>query len=336
MTGKSTDFSAELSERRDLVELHNHLSTSTSAHMLWQIAHEQGIRLPTKKYDDFIDVVQLKGKTSPERYHEYFDLIQMIQSSPLAIERSVHEAVSLSYRKSGIGLLEVKFNPMKRNRKGLFDLDRIMFNAYVGMRRAMMEYPIQVGLIIEADARMTMQENEIIINKAIDFKNDGVVGIDISGLIHKEFSFKPFKPLYEKAKAAGLGTTVHCGELGGADQVWEAINELEPDRIGHGIRSIDDPKLLKELKKRGVVLEICPTSNVLIGAVKDWFEMGTTIRKIADSEVKFTICADNPVLLQTNLLNELLEVYSRDILSMEEIETTIETARANSFIKLTN
>jgi adenosine deaminase len=64
--------------------------------------------------------------------------------------------------------------------------------------------------------------------------------------------------------------------------------------------------------------------------------MGTTIRKIADSGVNFTICADNPVLLQTNLLNELLEVYSRDILSVEELEIAIETARASSFIKLAN
>jgi adenosine deaminase len=315
------------------VELHNHLSTSSTPHTLWELAHAQGIRLPKKDYWEFIDLVQITEKTTPKRYHEYFDLIQMIQSSPAAVEASVYEAVSLSHRKSNVDLLEIKLNPMKRNREGLFDLDRILFSAYVGMRRAMMEYPVKAGIIVEADARFDQKSNEIIINKAIDFKDEGIIGVDISGLVTEDFSFKPFKKMFKRAKDAGLKVTVHAGELNGPEEVWDALENVNPDRIGHGIASVEDEELMKELKKRDILLEVCPTSNIMIGAVKDWFDMALIIRKLVDNGVKIAISADNPVLLRTNVKNELNQVYERDILDKDEIEQTLKDAREFSFVK---
>lgn len=83
------------------------------------------------------------------KYHDLYDLTQKVQSSPYAVEHSVYEALALSYRKSGITIQEIRVNPMKRNSDGFYDLDRIIFHALLGAKRAMMEYPVVAGVIIE-------------------------------------------------------------------------------------------------------------------------------------------------------------------------------------------
>jgi adenosine deaminase len=166
---------------QDMTELHTHLSTSVSTHLLWELAHQQGITLPEKNYWKFMDMVTISGAVDYAKFHTFFDLNQMIQSSPMGVERSFYEAVGLGYRKCDIRYGEIKVNPMKRNKDGLFDLDKIIFSAIVGMQRAMMEYPVKGGVIIEMDRRFPLHMNEVIARKAISFAGKGVLGLDISG-----------------------------------------------------------------------------------------------------------------------------------------------------------
>lgn len=111
----------------------------------------QGIRLPKKDYWEFMDELTVEGDdpNAYDKYHDLYNLTQKVQSSPYAVEHAVYEALSLSYRKSGITLQEIRVNPMKRNNEGFYDLDRIIFHALTGAKRAMMEYPIVAGVILE-------------------------------------------------------------------------------------------------------------------------------------------------------------------------------------------
>ncbi len=317
----------------NISDLHVHLGSASTGHLLWEMANSRGIALPEKNYWKFIDSVKIDHNIGFESYHAYFDLTQLIQSSPDAIEKAIHEAISLSYRKANIDLIEIRFNPMRRNANQVYDIDRILLSAYVGMTRAMMEYPVQVGLILEMDRRFDFKMNKIIVDKAIQHKSQGIVGVDVSGPNNDSFSFDDIYPLTDKAKSYGLGVTIHTGEAQPVTEVKEVIDKIRPNRIGHGVRSIDDPEVIKKLLKHNICLEVCPTSNVTLSIVKDWNEMKNTIRQLYDAGVPLTINSDGPVFLHTNALKECENLINRDILTEEEIANCQSNSRKYTFIK---
>ena len=156
----------------ELAELHFHLGQSVDPHVLWSIAHEQGIKLPSKDYAEFYHFVTLqKEVVTWEDYHKLFTLTELIQSSPIAMERVLYEVLFGAYRAANITLAEPSFNPMFRNRKGERDLDQIILASLVGMERALAELPrLRAGLIFLLDRRLSFSENEIIVKKAIKYR----------------------------------------------------------------------------------------------------------------------------------------------------------------------
>lgn len=317
----------------NLVDLHQHLGSSSNAHFLWELAHQQGIRLPEKDYWKFLTSVTIDKNTTYDNYLRYFDLTEKIQSSPYATERSTHNAVSFSYRKSAISLIELRFNPMLRNKGGEHDLDKIILGALIGIKKAMLEYPVRAGLILMMDRRFDAKKNGIIVDKAIKFKADGVVGIDVGGPINEKFSFKQIAPAISRAREAKLGITIHTGEVTSSNEIWEVLEVIEPDRIGHGIRSVDDLDLLRELSRKNVVLEICPTSNIKTSALKNLREVRSVLSKLKKFGVKYTINSDGPQLLQINVKKELINLYEHKCLTKKEIIEVTEIARNATFIR---
>lgn len=303
----------------NLADLHVHLGSASTAHLLWEMAHYRGVSLPEKNYWKFLDLIKIDRKIDFQSYHSYFDMTQMIQSSPDAIERSVHEAISLSYRKANTEIVEIRFNPMRRNKDRLYDVDRIIFSAIVGMKKACMIYPVKAGLILEMDRRFSEKANMIIAQKAIKYKNEGVVGIDLSGPNVEGFEMKSIQKAVEKAKSAGLGVTIHTGEAQPVEEVWEVVERLQPDRIGHGIQSYKDEKLMKELVKKDICLEVCPTSNVILSVVKNWLEVHKILDTFNDRGVKYTINSDGPVFYDTNVKEEFLKLLNKEILTEEDV-----------------
>ena len=134
-----------LDARPELTELHSHVGGAVDAAIMWSIAHQQGIRLPGNNYWDFVDLITVNRPDKVNNLAEYdqiFRWTELIQSSPLAIERSVYEIIGGAYRKCNVTTLELRFNPMKRNREGEQDLDHILAAAIRGLDRALLEYQI--------------------------------------------------------------------------------------------------------------------------------------------------------------------------------------------------
>ncbi len=225
-----------------LTELHVHLGAAVTPAIMWGIAHAQGIRLPTKDYWEFRDLITVgRRRRSFQAYLDLFHWTELIQSSPTAVERSVYEVIGGAYRKNNVTRLELRFNPMKRNRGGEQDLDHIIAAAVRGMDRAVLEYPqVRAGLIFCLDRAFDYELNEIIAAKAIAWRDRGVVAVDIAGPESPGFRFADYRDLFAQVRRAGLGVTVHAGETGGPEEVREAVEALEPTRIGHGIRSTRD------------------------------------------------------------------------------------------------
>lgn len=316
----------------DLTDLHLHLGSSSTPHSLWELAHEQGIRLPQKDYFTFIDSIQIREQTTYDNYLHFFDITELIQSSTYAIERATHLAVSRAYRKANIRTLEIRFNPMLRNRSGEQDLDKIIFGAIVGMKRACLEYPIRAGLILMMDRRFAKEQNTIIAKKAARFAPEGVVGLDIAGPITKEFQVADLVDPVTIARDAGVRITIHTGEVTPAAEMWEVVTLINPDRIGHGIRCVDDPKLMEHLARKNITLEVCPTSNLQTSAVKTWEEMGVVLSTMKKYQVPFTINSDGPELLSTNVKEEFEKLMVKKILTEDDVIACTERAKAASFL----
>ncbi len=324
----------KLDPRRPLTELHVHLGAAVTPAIMWGIAHAQGIRLPTKDYWAFRELITVgRRRRSFQAYLDLFHWTELIQSSPTAVERSVYEVIGGAYRKNNITRLELRFNPMKRNRGGEQDLDHIIAAAVRGMDRAVLEYPqVAAGLIFCLDRGFSYELNEIIAGKAIAWRDRGVVAVDIAGPEDPGFRFADYAGLFADVRRAGLGVTVHAGETGGPEEVRDAVMALEPTRIGHGIKSAFDPEVMAMLRERDIVLEVCPASNLSTRVVRDLAELRRVLRALADNRVPFALSTDGPEMLRTYLRDEVAFLLRHEILTFEEIMRALETADRASFL----
>ncbi|HEY4411475.1 MAG TPA: hypothetical protein VGN06_00635, partial [Gaiellaceae bacterium] len=277
-----------------LAELHTHLGGSVSSDILWTLAHEQGIALPVKDYWDFdrlVTVSDPRGVPDLDALDQIYHWTELIQSSPIAVETSVHAAIGGAYRSQGITTLELRFNPMKRNRGGERDLDHIILAAIHGLDLASLEYPqVRAGLILMMDRTFTAEQNTVIVEKAIRYAPRGIVGVDIAGPRPggARYDYTQIREQVETAREAGLGVTIHVGEEGGEHgiaELHEVLDVLKPDRIGHGILAAGDPGLMDDLREAGTVLEICPTSNLLTKALPDTDAVRATFRAFLEHGV---------------------------------------------------
>src|SRR6059036_1524073 len=200
-----------------LAELHTHLGGSVASDILWSMAHEQGIALPVKDYWEFdrlVTVSDARGVPNLDALDQIYHWTELIQSSPIAVERSVHAAIGGAYRSQRITTLELRFNPMKRNRGGERDLDHIILAAIRGLDRARLEYPqVRAGLILMMDRTFSADLNAIVVEKAMRWAGRGVVGVDIAGPRPggARYDYRQIVPMVEEARAADLGVTIHVG-----------------------------------------------------------------------------------------------------------------------------
>jgi adenosine deaminase len=325
-----------------LAELHTHLGGSVASDILWSLAHEQGIALPVKdfwEFDRLVTVSDSRGVADLDALNAIYHWTELIQSSPIAVERSVHAAIGGAYRSQGITTLELRFNPMKRNRGGERDLDHIILAAIRGLDRASIEYPqVRAGLILMMDRTFTADQNTVIVEKAVRWAPRGIVGVDIAGTRPggARYDYRQVAPMVEEARAAGLGVTIHVGEEGGdmgREEIGEVVEVLQPDRIGHGILAAGDPDLMAALRDEEIVLEICPTSNLLTKALPSEEAVRETFRAFADSGVQFTIATDGPEMMRTHLRDELDLLRRIGALDDEELDRANQRGHESSFVR---
>src|ERR1044072_9467562 len=168
-----------------LAELHTHLGGSVASDILWSLAHEQASALQVKDYWEvgrLVPVSDSRGVANLDALDQIYHWTELIQSSPLAVERSVHSTIDGAYRSQGITRLEPSFNPQKLNRGGQPDLDHIILAAIRGLDRASLEYPqVRAGLILMMDRTFSDHQNGVIVEKALAWAPRGVVGVDIAG-----------------------------------------------------------------------------------------------------------------------------------------------------------
>jgi adenosine deaminase len=308
---------------------------------LWSIAHEQGFKLPVQTFWEFRDLVS----ASPDKVSsqdDYLDILhrwtEKIQSSPAAVERSVHEIIGKEFRSSRVTLLELRFNPMKRNLGGERDLDHIIHAALRGMDRGSLEYGTRVGLIFCLAREFPLELNEILVRKAIRYRARGVVAVDLAGpermAVELGSEVEAYGELFARARAAGLGVTVHTGETPatGPEGMLTVLDKWRPTRIGHGIAAAQSEEVMRKVVEQDVVLEICPSSNLRTRVLPSLTELGRVLRRFDEHRVRYTINTDGPYLLGTHLRQEFDLLLEGGVLTHLQALQCIETARAATFI----
>jgi adenosine deaminase len=321
-----------------LAELHAHLSTAINPSVYWQIAHAQGFKLPKKEYKEFIEYITLSDerKMSLDSYlHEiYHPLLNKLSSGTYALEKAAYEIFSGGYR-NGITLMELRTNPMKHNNNAELDLDHIIMAMLHGMERALLEYEnLSAGIIFCMAREFSYEQNAILVEKAIKYKNRGIIGIDVAGPANPDFTIKEYADLFDKARKEGLGVTIHSGEVDAANDMWDALEYGKPSRIGHGIKAAYDKELMKKLSEQKVVLEICPFSNLATKAIENREELTFILKTLSENHVLFSINTDWPETIHNaHLWKQFAFLRDQKILTEEQLETCNKIGFESSFIK---
>lgn len=314
------------------VELHRHIEGAIRYGTMkeWVVADRLlPAASPEAQFRDFILID--KPVDGLKVFLEKFGLIHRVLSSEARIQRMACEACQDAYAE-GVRVLELRYSPVfiQGERKEL-GFDQIHAAILQGIQQAVKSCPMAVGLIgilgREWDLRTATRVTDFFIaNK------DTVVGMDLAN-DEANFDGKPFAGLFRKARSAGLHLTVHAGESlipTSSQSILSALDDLGAERIGHGVQIHRDPALMEEVARRGVLLELCPTSNILtksISAPADY-----PINRIRAAGVKVGINADDPGVFDYDLNHEYRMLAQLHGLTAADFAAMNRAAFESSFI----
>jgi aminodeoxyfutalosine deaminase len=200
----------------------------------------------------------------------------------------------------GAVYLEGIFSPAERARRGV-DWDE-MFSGYCdGAAAAREQHGVEVRLTPDIFRGASREESEAVIHYSAKYRDRGIVGIGLGGL-EAEFPPESYASVFEVVREEGFASVPHAGEVAGAASVRGALDALHADRIRHGIRAVEDPQLVTELRDREIVLDVCPISNVRTGAVAALEEH--PLRVLVAAGVRCSISTDDPAMFDTNLTQD--------------------------------
>ncbi len=302
------------------VDLHRHLEGSLRLQTLAEIAQEHGIDLPSYDIEYLRPFVTVTDEEpSFQRFLEKFRLLRRFYPTQAAVERVAYEAVA-DAAADNIKYLELRFNPVALARAQGFSLDEVTGWVCGAVASAQRDCGLRVNLILQIGRDENLDTASQIADVALAHRSDGVVGLDLAG-DEARYPARVFTPVFQRAREEGLNVTVHAGEVGGARNVWEAIELLGAQRIGHGVRAIENSDVVRLICKREVTLEVCPTSNLQTGVAR---HLGLhPLPDLLALGLRVTINTDDPSVSDTTLTDEYLVVMLAMGATMDQIKRTI-------------
>lgn len=312
------------------IALHRHLEGSLRLETLADIAVSHDIPLPAYTVDTLRPHVQML-RTDPTDFHHYigkFRLLRRFYASKDIIQRVAREAV-LDAAADNVRYLELRFNPVALSKVHGFGMDEVVGWVVASVEATQALYDIRVCLILQIGREEPLRIANEIVDIAIAHHGPLVRAVDLAG---DEVHYPPenFAAPFRRAREAGLHITVHAGEALGPRSVEGAVKALGAERIGHGIRSVEDPRVVRMLREREVTLEVCPTSNFQTGVVQD--PAKHPLRPLYERGVRVTVNTDNPSISATSVSREYV-VAIRDVgLTRAAIRHTLGNAIAAAFI----
>ncbi len=314
--------------RRDLAllpkaHLHLHFTGSMRVSTLAELAAAYGIRLPAALLD--ADPLHVPAdERGWFRFQRLYDAARACVRSESDMRRIVAEA-ALDDAAEGSGRLEIQVDPTSYAPfvGGLTPALEIVLDA---ARQASADTGVDVGVVVAASRMRHPLEARTLARLAAHHAGDGpgqVVGFGLSN-DERRGETPEFAPAFAIARAAGLASVPHGGELLGPAHVEDVVGHLRPDRLGHGVRSAEDPRVLERVVDEGVALEVCPASNVSLGVYATAADV--PLRALVDAGATVALGADDPLLFHARLVDQY--VLARDVHGFSDHELA-ELARAS-------
>jgi adenosine deaminase len=282
------------------VELHRHLEGSVRVETLREIVHQFNIPLPPEK-----DLRQLVQVTPNEPYNmvnflSKFQILRQFYQTPEIIQRVAYEAVA-DAALDGIRYIEVMFTPVALARIRSFPMDEVIEWVIAGTHQANHDYGIQSRLIVSINRHEDIVQATQVARLACRYFQKGVVALNLAGN-EADFPATPFAQIFQSVHAHGLGVTIHAGEWNSAENVREAIVDLKADRIGHGVRVVEDPIVVDLARNQRTPFEVCLTSNLQTGVIQNISEH--PVLRMLNAGLNVTFNTDDPAISGITLSNE--------------------------------
>jgi adenosine deaminase len=312
------------------IELHRHLEGAVSLETLIDIAREHTFEMPEYHIETLRPFVQMMPDEERDWKHflAKFATLRQFYRSPEIIRRITREAV-IDAALDNIKYMELRFTPRALStiiKATPYDVISWVCEA---VSETCPHHDIDVRLIASMNRHESLEFGEQVLQAAVDHCDKGVVAIDLAGQ-EEGHPASAFRELFREAKIAGLGVTIHAGEWDGAMSVWDAIGNVGAERVGHGIRALEDPGVVAILAERGVVLEVCPTSNVDSGAVQSL--RTHPLPRLIDDGIITTINTDDPLVSDITLSDELARAMALMNLTVDDIKQSILRAAQAAFL----
>jgi aminodeoxyfutalosine deaminase len=283
-------------------ELHVHLEGSIPPELALRLAQRHGVRLPGDE----------GGAAGVAAAFRFVDFSRFIKTY-LALSRCLQTAddvrevvVALAERLRGQGVVhaEVTFTPVTHLARGV--PQDVLLDGLEQGRDAAAAIGVSIAYVLDiVRSFLDQAEPTLAFALALQRRIDrGVAGLGLAGPEGGDHPYAPMVDVFARARAAGLRSLPHAGEMLGPPSVRAAIEQLQADRIGHGVRAVEDPEVVALLVQRGIPLEVCPSSNVALGVYPDL--ASHSLPRLHAAGVAFSIATDDPSLFGVDLVDEYL------------------------------
>jgi adenosine deaminase len=278
------------------VELHRHLEGSLRLETLMELAQQQGIALD-RPLSQLVQVNPSEPYTS-QNFLSKFEKLRLFYRTPEIITRLTREAIA-DAAADNVRYLELRFTPAALCKVRGFALADVMDWVIAGMQQAHPAHSPLTRLIVSINRHESPALAEQVIQLAVERMSQGVVGIDVAGNEAACSGLEQFAGVLAQARQAGLKLTIHAGEWGGAQNVAEAIEIYQADRIGHGVRVMEDAAVVALARQAQIPFEVCLTSNIQSGAVAGL--PGHPYWRMLEAGLNVTLNTDDPSICQITL-----------------------------------
>jgi len=293
-------------------ELHFHIEGAIPLETLLRFIHRQDKKSLIQSVDDLY-----------ERF-TYSDFSHFLETwrwkdSFITDERDFEEIAYQALRElhiQNVKYVEAYYAPGSYERQGL-SIQGITEHLIAGKERVYQDFGIRSEFIIDLIRNHGLEKGMYYLDEVTPYLGKGVIGIGIGGPEH-DFPPDPYETIYQEAQQRGFRLTAHAGEAAGADSIRTAIQKLNVERIGHGLRAYEDPELVALLKERQIPLEMCVVSNVKTGVcesvevhpITQYFEQGLLV----------TVNSDDPVMFNTSINQEYLILLQKLGFTIDELK----------------
>ena len=310
-----------MTPRRDLralpkAHLHLHFTGSMRHRTLVELAERDGVQLPDALVEDWPPVLSAADEKGWFRFQRLYDVARSVLRTEDDVRRLVHEAAEDDAADGG-RWLEIQVDPSGYAARfgGITAFTELVLDAVASASR---DLGIGMAVVIAANRTRHPLDARTLARLAGQYAGRGVVGFGLSNDERRGVTAE-FERAFAIARRAGLRAMPHAGELVGPANVWRAIDDLGADRLGHGVRAVEDPRLLEEIVRRDIALEVCPTSNVSLGVYSDLSSV--PVPTLLDAGATVALGADDPLLFGSRLHGQYAAVRAAHDLDDSRLAT---------------